>query len=235
MVEEYLEWLDTYGTASPDEPTTEDVLARCLSLPGASPAQCNFDTAFTPRALVDRVPAARRLARSGEEPVALSGDHPLRASARSAAREPLVVVDLVVGLRGDAQQPSRMRRAGEHGHLDGVVAEQRVVERIELQRGDGLRRGQARQRGHGQRRHRADHRVGAGQRHAERVGDEPAARERERAVARAQRRRARPAGARRGSAAPRAARARGWGRRCPSRRTRSRSAARAAPARSRRG
>jgi hypothetical protein len=56
VVEEYLEWLDTYRTVSEDEPTTADVLARCLSLPGASPVQCNFDTAFTPPPLVDRVP-----------------------------------------------------------------------------------------------------------------------------------------------------------------------------------
>jgi hypothetical protein len=56
VVEEYLEWLDSYGTAAEDEPTTGDVLARCLALPGASPSQCNFDTTFTPPALADRVP-----------------------------------------------------------------------------------------------------------------------------------------------------------------------------------
>lgn len=56
VVEEYLEWLDTYDTVNENEPTTADVLARCLSLPGASPAQCNFDTAFSPAPLTDRVP-----------------------------------------------------------------------------------------------------------------------------------------------------------------------------------
>lgn len=56
VVEEYLEWLDTYRTPNEDKPTTADVLARCLSLPGASPSQCNFDTAFTPPPLIDRVP-----------------------------------------------------------------------------------------------------------------------------------------------------------------------------------
>ena len=55
VVEEYLEWLDSYHTAQPDEPTTADVLARCLSLPGASAAQCNFDPAFTPGALTGRI------------------------------------------------------------------------------------------------------------------------------------------------------------------------------------
>ena len=57
VVEEYLEWLDTYHTVAEDKPTTADVLAHCLSLPGSSPSQCNFDTAFTPPALADRVPA----------------------------------------------------------------------------------------------------------------------------------------------------------------------------------
>jgi hypothetical protein len=57
VVEEYLEWLDTYRTPNEDKPTTADVLARCLSLPGASAGECNFDTAFTPRPLVERVPA----------------------------------------------------------------------------------------------------------------------------------------------------------------------------------
>ena len=52
-------------------------------------------------------------------------------------REPLVVRDLVVRLRGDAQQASRVRGAGDHGHLDRVIAEQHVVERVELQRRDG--------------------------------------------------------------------------------------------------
>lgn len=56
VVEEYLEWLDSYGGPNPDEPTTQDVLDRCLSLPGATPGQCNFDTEFIPPALVDRIP-----------------------------------------------------------------------------------------------------------------------------------------------------------------------------------
>ncbi len=56
VTEEYLEWLDSYGTLEEDKPTTADVLARCLSLPGASPSQCNFDTTFKPPALADRVP-----------------------------------------------------------------------------------------------------------------------------------------------------------------------------------
>jgi hypothetical protein len=56
VVLEYLDWLDSYGTASPDEPTTEEVLERCLALPDASPEQCNFDPAFSPPALADRVP-----------------------------------------------------------------------------------------------------------------------------------------------------------------------------------
>jgi hypothetical protein len=57
VVEEYLEWLDTYRTPAEHRPTTSDVLARCLSLPGAAPSQCNFDPAFTPGALADRIPA----------------------------------------------------------------------------------------------------------------------------------------------------------------------------------
>jgi dienelactone hydrolase len=57
VVEAYLEWLDTYRTPAERKPTTTDVLERCLALPGASPSQCNFDTAFTPGALADRVPA----------------------------------------------------------------------------------------------------------------------------------------------------------------------------------
>jgi hypothetical protein len=56
VVEEYLEWLDSYGTANEDKPTTADVRARCLTLPGASPSQCNFDTGFTPPPLVESVP-----------------------------------------------------------------------------------------------------------------------------------------------------------------------------------
>lgn len=55
-VEAYLEWLDSYGTPSAHEPTTTDVLARCLALPGATPADCNFDPSFTPGDLVDRTP-----------------------------------------------------------------------------------------------------------------------------------------------------------------------------------
>ena len=38
------------------KPTTADVQARCLSLPGATPADCNFDLAFTPPALTSRIP-----------------------------------------------------------------------------------------------------------------------------------------------------------------------------------
>jgi hypothetical protein len=56
VVEAYLEWLDAYRTPAAVEPTTADVLARCLALPGASPGDCNFDPAFTPPALIDRVP-----------------------------------------------------------------------------------------------------------------------------------------------------------------------------------
>jgi len=69
VVEEYLEWLDTYRTPNEDKPTTADVLARCLSLPGASAGECNFDTAFTPSG--GACPGPRRLARSSEEPAAL--------------------------------------------------------------------------------------------------------------------------------------------------------------------
>ena len=57
VVEEYLEWLDTYRTPAEDEPTTSDVLARCLALPGASPSQCNFDPGVHARRARDRVPA----------------------------------------------------------------------------------------------------------------------------------------------------------------------------------
>lgn len=56
VFEEYFEWLDTYRTPHPDEPTTADVLARCLALPGASPAACAFDPAFTAPPLAARVP-----------------------------------------------------------------------------------------------------------------------------------------------------------------------------------
>jgi hypothetical protein len=56
VVEAYLEWLDTYRTPNAHTPTTADVLARCLALPGASPSDCNFDSTFTPPALADRVP-----------------------------------------------------------------------------------------------------------------------------------------------------------------------------------
>lgn len=56
VIEEYLEWLDSYGTPHEDEPTTADVLARCLELPGATPEECNFDTEFEPEPLIDFVP-----------------------------------------------------------------------------------------------------------------------------------------------------------------------------------
>lgn len=69
VVEEYLEWLDSYGTPHEDEPTGEDVLARCLGLPGASAAQCNFDTWFEPRALRDRIPARSDWPEAGRSPL----------------------------------------------------------------------------------------------------------------------------------------------------------------------
>jgi len=67
--EEYLEWLDGYGTASEDQPTTADVRARCLTLPGGSPATCNFDTSFTPPALVDRTPARADWPKAAKQPL----------------------------------------------------------------------------------------------------------------------------------------------------------------------
>jgi hypothetical protein len=57
VVDAYFDWLDHYGTVNAHKPTTADVRARCLSLPGASPAQCNFDTDFKPLPLTTRVPA----------------------------------------------------------------------------------------------------------------------------------------------------------------------------------
>lgn len=57
VFEAYFAWLDTFDTAVPSEPTTADVLARCLSLPGATSSQCNFDTAFTAPPLAHRFPA----------------------------------------------------------------------------------------------------------------------------------------------------------------------------------
>ena len=56
VVLEYLEWLDSYGGPAPDEPSTEDVLARCLSLPEATSGDCNFDPEFSAPALADRFP-----------------------------------------------------------------------------------------------------------------------------------------------------------------------------------
>lgn len=56
VFETYLEWLDGFGTAGERKPTPADVAARCLGYPGASPATCNFDLAFRPRALADRLP-----------------------------------------------------------------------------------------------------------------------------------------------------------------------------------
>ncbi len=56
VTEEYLEWLDSYDTVRPDKPTTADVRTRCLSFPGASASQCNFDTDYSPPALITRVP-----------------------------------------------------------------------------------------------------------------------------------------------------------------------------------
>jgi pimeloyl-ACP methyl ester carboxylesterase len=57
VTEAYLAWLDAYGTPAAEAPTTATVLARCLALPGASAAGCNFDPDFVPGALADRVPA----------------------------------------------------------------------------------------------------------------------------------------------------------------------------------
>jgi len=69
VVEEYLEWLDSYGTPAEDKPTTADVLAHCLSLPGASPADCNFDPVFTPKALVTRVPPRPDWPQAAKDPL----------------------------------------------------------------------------------------------------------------------------------------------------------------------
>lgn len=66
---EYLEWLDAYGTPAAHEPTTADVLARCLALPGAVPADCNFDPGFTPGALVDRTPARADWPKAAQNPL----------------------------------------------------------------------------------------------------------------------------------------------------------------------
>jgi len=69
VVEEYVAWLDDYGTRHEHEPTPDDVLARCLSLQGASPAQCNFDTGFEPGALADRIPPRPDWPRAGRRPL----------------------------------------------------------------------------------------------------------------------------------------------------------------------
>jgi hypothetical protein len=69
VVEEYLEWLDSYRTPQEDEPTGADVLARCRALAGASPAQCNFDTEFEPGALRDRIPARPDWPEAGRRPL----------------------------------------------------------------------------------------------------------------------------------------------------------------------
>ncbi len=59
VVREYFDWLDTFdpinhlGEDRPDGASTE---ARCLALSGATPADCNFDNAFTPPALNTRMP-----------------------------------------------------------------------------------------------------------------------------------------------------------------------------------
>jgi hypothetical protein len=82
-LQEGREWLDSYRTAQPDEPTTADVLARCLSLPGASAAQCHFDPAFTPGAL----PVASGVARPSHIAATMRRAlHP--AQAVSTARRP---------------------------------------------------------------------------------------------------------------------------------------------------
>jgi dienelactone hydrolase len=68
-VEEYLEWLDSYGTPAEDRPTTADVRARCLTLPGGSPSTCNFDTTFTPQPLIARTPARPDWSKPAREPL----------------------------------------------------------------------------------------------------------------------------------------------------------------------
>jgi hypothetical protein len=70
VVREYLDWLDSYDSPAPDVPTPDSVLARCLALPGATAADCNFDTA-----LADPPPLNRRV--------------PARADWPAAARSPL--------------------------------------------------------------------------------------------------------------------------------------------------
>ena len=57
VVEAYLEWLDAYGMPNAHEPTTADVLARCLALQGASAPDCNFDAEFAPQPMTSRIPA----------------------------------------------------------------------------------------------------------------------------------------------------------------------------------
>lgn len=69
VVETYFEWLDAYGTPSEREPTTEDVLARCLALPGSSPDQCHFDTRYEPPALADVIPPRPDWPEAGKHPL----------------------------------------------------------------------------------------------------------------------------------------------------------------------
>jgi len=69
VVEAYLDWLDAYGTVAAHAPTTADVLARCLALPGGSPSQCNFDPAFVPTPLRDRVPPRPDWSEAGRNPL----------------------------------------------------------------------------------------------------------------------------------------------------------------------
>ncbi len=67
VVEAYFDWLDGYRSVP--KPTTADVLARCLALPGASPSQCNFDPAFVPWALTTQVPARPDWPEAGRNPL----------------------------------------------------------------------------------------------------------------------------------------------------------------------
>lgn len=69
VVHAYFAWLDAYGTVGEQKPTTADVLARCLALPGASPSQCNFDPAFVPEPLIARVPARADWPEAGRNPL----------------------------------------------------------------------------------------------------------------------------------------------------------------------
>jgi hypothetical protein len=69
VVEEYLDWLDAYGSLNVHKPTTADVLARCLALPGSSPSQCNFDTAFKAPPLSARVPPRADWPEAGKNPL----------------------------------------------------------------------------------------------------------------------------------------------------------------------